>query len=188
VAAPITPNSTLTDVCFAVCTALDAVGTIAVLTGGSAATYYAPERYQSRDADFILTMYRVREAGPAALEQLGFCVGEDQIYRHERTKFTLEFPHGPLAIGAELIKRYETVRRDDQVLHIISRTDSVRDRLAAFFHWSDRSALVTALGVAESGDIDLAAIKAWSEREGEADKFREFSDRLRHDRRTGRDH
>lgn len=52
----ITPRSSLTHVSFAVCTALHKIGTTAVLTGGSAAAYYAPDRYQSRDADFVITM------------------------------------------------------------------------------------------------------------------------------------
>lgn len=38
----ITASSTLTDVAFAVCTALADKGFIAVLTAGSAATFYAP--------------------------------------------------------------------------------------------------------------------------------------------------
>jgi len=40
-------GATLTDVAFAACTALDRAGEVAVLCGGSAATYYAPEAYQS---------------------------------------------------------------------------------------------------------------------------------------------
>jgi hypothetical protein len=48
-------GSSLVDVAFAVCTALDRDGITAVLTGGSAATFYAPEAYQSEDADFVLS-------------------------------------------------------------------------------------------------------------------------------------
>ena len=40
-------SATFTDVAFAVCTALDRAGEHAVLCGGSAATYYAPEAYES---------------------------------------------------------------------------------------------------------------------------------------------
>jgi hypothetical protein len=50
----ITEESSLIDVAFAVCTALEHGGIRAVLTGGSAATYWAPDVYQSRDADFVL--------------------------------------------------------------------------------------------------------------------------------------
>ena len=47
-------SSTLTDVAFGVCTALERADERAVLCGGSAATFYAPEAYESRDLDFIL--------------------------------------------------------------------------------------------------------------------------------------
>lgn len=47
-------HSSLDDVAFAACTALDEAGIRAVLTGGSAAVHYAPETMQSYDADFVL--------------------------------------------------------------------------------------------------------------------------------------
>lgn len=37
-------------------TALTEAGVTAVLTGGSAATFYAPHAYQSGDLDFVVTM------------------------------------------------------------------------------------------------------------------------------------
>jgi hypothetical protein len=49
-------RSSLIDVAFAVCTSLDNIGTRAILTGGSAATFYAPTALQSRDCDFITTL------------------------------------------------------------------------------------------------------------------------------------
>jgi hypothetical protein len=47
---PLDGTATLTDVAFAVCTALERAGEYAVLVGGSAATYYAPEAYESRES------------------------------------------------------------------------------------------------------------------------------------------
>jgi hypothetical protein len=41
----ITAQTPLVDVAFEVCTALDVAGYVAVLTGGSAATYYVPSQY-----------------------------------------------------------------------------------------------------------------------------------------------
>lgn len=54
----ITTSSSLTDVAFAVCTALHRAGYTSVLTGGSAATFYAPTAYQSKDLDFVITLQR----------------------------------------------------------------------------------------------------------------------------------
>jgi hypothetical protein len=176
-ATAITQYSTLEDICFAVCTALQNAGTTAVLTGGSAATYYAPQRYQSFDADFIITMRQDGRSTADALASLGF-TERGGAYEHPATQYTIEFPPGPIAIGDVIITDWETMIRGDETLHVLSRTDSVRDRLAAFYHWSDRSSLITALAVAESGEIDLSRIEAWSNAEGAAAKFREFADRL----------
>ena len=153
-----------------------------MLTGGSAAVYYAPERYQSADADFIVTMNPNPQAAASALRELGF-VERSGIYRHPETPFMLEFPPGPLSIGETIVLDYETIEQGESVLHVLSRTDSVRDRLAAFYHWSDRSSLRTALDVARSGEIDLEKIATWSEREGAREKFAEFTRRFDEERR-----
>lgn len=172
-------SSTLVDVAFAVCTGLDAVGTCAVLTGGSAATFYAPAAYQSRDADFVITMTASPHAATALMTRLGYSEAGG-IYSHESGNlFTVEFPPGPLAVGGDLIEGHDTVRRDTEVLYVLTRTDSVRDRLAGFYHWNDRSALAAAVAVAKSGAVDLRAIERWSGRERMVAKFADFRDALK---------
>ncbi|MEO6912554.1 MAG: hypothetical protein ABI182_00860 [Candidatus Baltobacteraceae bacterium] len=173
----ITSQSTLVDISFGVCTALDRLETIAVLTGGSAATYYAPHRYQSRDADFVIVISADANAAGAALRDLGFNENGG-IYSHPANLYTVEFPPGPLAIGTEIIQGYDTVHRNDEVLYILTRTDSVCDRLAGFYHWSDRSALRTALDVALSGPIDIERIERWSVGERSLEKYDEFRERF----------
>jgi len=81
-------------------------------------------------------------------------------------------------IGDDRVGAWDTIARDDQKLHILSRTDSTRDRLAAFFHWNDRSSLRAALAVARSGEIDLALIRAWSIREKSDARFDELAQEL----------
>ncbi len=159
----ITEASSLTDVAFAVCTVLQHAGTVAVLTGGSAATYYAPESCQSGDADFIITFQSDPARAGDAVRSLGYREFGG-IYHHDENLLTLEFPRGPLAVGDDLISSYDTVRRRDEVLHVISRTDSVRDRLIWFYVYTDRSALAAAVAVASSGPVDLALIERWSKR------------------------
>ena len=56
-------------------------------------------------------------------------------YRHPGTPLTLEFLDGPLAVGGEVVSTWgfgSTLRA--KVLHIITPTDCVRDRLAAGIH------------------------------------------------------
>lgn len=176
----ITRDSSLREVAFAVCTALDRVGVTAVLTGGGAATLYAPEAIQSFDLDFVLVVYSDEKSPGKALEELGFR-REGHDYRHRASRFQLEFPVGPLAIGDERIERWTTLREGPEVLHVISATDSCRDRLAAFFHFHDRSALDQACAVyaAAKPKVDLKKVRDWSRREGKLDAFQEFARRVR---------
>ena len=171
----ISAESSLVDVAFIVCSALDRVGVTAVLTGGGAATFYAPEAIQSFDLDFILEVYSDEGSPGRVLEDLGYR-REGQDYRHAANRFQLEFPKGPLAIGDERITAWETRRRGELLLHVISPTDSCRDRLAAFYFFKDRSALEQARHVARSmGEkIDLDLIRTWSEREGRSEELGTF--------------
>lgn len=99
-----------------------------------------------------------------------------QDYVHEACRYQLEFPSGPLAIGGELVHQWDTLCEGETLLHILSPTDSCRDRLAAFYHFYDRHALHQALAlvVAQAGKIDFEAIRSWSEREGASERFEEF--------------
>src|SRR5579863_6434132 len=116
---------TLEDVCFLVCTALDAVGTKAVLTGGSAATIYAPHAYHSMDADFVIVFGNSSKAS-AALERIGFRE-EHGLYHSNSTHYVVEFPPGPLMLGGDRIDDVATIRRGEETLHILHPLDCVRD-------------------------------------------------------------
>jgi len=61
-------------------------------------------------------------------------------------------------------------------------TDSVKDRLAAYYHWNDQQALEQAIMVAGSQKIDFHEVKRWSEKEGHIEKYRQFLKRLRSER------
>jgi hypothetical protein len=177
------PASTLANIAFEVCTALEQAGYRAVLTGGSAATYYAPDAYQSGDLDFVITLTppKLKDAkkGERALASLGF-QKKANAYRHPRTHFVLEFPKGPLGVGDELIHRWSTVRRRKQTLHVLSPTDSCRDRLASFLFWNDFSGLEQAIAVqqARADEVDLKIIEGWCKKEGHPQKFALFASRL----------
>lgn len=178
----ITATTPLSEVATAVCSALDRAGITAVLTGGSAATYYAPEAYQSSDIDFIAMRFgntRARTAVDNPLGAIGFHVDKD-CYRHPESPYPIEFPPGPLAVGREILTGWRTVQSAEGILHVLHPTDSVKDRLAAFIHWNDRSGLSQALAVARAvpGEIDLANIEAWAEGENGRAKFEEFRERF----------
>lgn len=162
----IEPNATLREVAFAVGTALDRAGISAVLCGGSAATFYAPNVYQSEDLDFVLTFGTDGAVVKGALAALGFRF-ENGLFSRPDVHFTVEFPKGPLSIGAETVKDVATVREGDKVLHVVTPTDAVRDRLNKFAAWDDFTALRAAVGVALAQDVDLAEVRAFMHREGQ---------------------
>lgn len=168
----ITAESSLVQIAFEVCTALHVCGVETVLCGGSAATFYT-DGYRSRDLDFVITFGWNNDGAEHALADLGFRRAGSQ-YAHALSSFTLDFPPGPLAIGADIIQTWETARRGEMRLQVLSRTDSIRDRLAGFYLWNDRSNLQTAVLVAKSGPVDFDLIRDWSRREGASEKFGEF--------------
>jgi hypothetical protein len=176
----IRPDSTLREVAFEVCTALDHASVRAVLTGGSAATVWAPEACQSLDLDFIVE-FQARKANPAsALARLGYRLDRDH-YTHGANPLIVEFPAGPLAVGGEILRRWSTLREGRLLLRVLSPTDSVRDRLAGFLFWNDRGSLRQALGVARAQRrrVRVATVREWCEREGHSGKFDEFERTLR---------
>lgn len=113
-------DSSLADVAFAVCTALDRSGQTAVLTGGGAATVYAPEANQSRDADFVFEYWSSFDTDYAPVIELGFR-REGRIFVHAETVFTLDFPPGQLAVGGDDVTAWDTLERGGMRLHILTR-------------------------------------------------------------------
>jgi hypothetical protein len=164
-------EASLVDVAFAVCTALDAVGETAVLTGGSAATFYAPDSYQSRDADFILRFGASRKIVDPAMSALGYERTPAGMYEHAQIAYTVEFPPGPLRVGRDLIATWRTARRQGELLQVLTPTDSVRDRFIAYFAWSDYSALAAAVSVAVAryDEFDRAQFEKWARDEVRGD-------------------
>ena len=162
----------LTEVAFEVGTALAESRVLAVLSGGGAATTYAPEAYQTADLDFIVQSFRAKVDPILAL---GFRLrAGGGMYEHPEVPYTLEFPRGPLAVGDEVIERWDTLRDGDRELNILTPTDSVRDRLAAAIHWRDDASIDQAVAIARRHPVDLVLIREWCEREGGGRTFSTF--------------
>ena len=86
----------------------------------------------------------------------------------------MEFPRGPLAIGEDLDVQPIRLKLPGGYTLALSATDACRDRLAAFYHWSDRQSLQAAVAIALRQRVDLATIQRWSKAEGALAKFDEF--------------
>jgi hypothetical protein len=148
-----------------------------VLTGGSVVTIYSANKYVSLDLDFVerrgIKTGKLKEA----MAEVGFR-SEDRHFIHPETELFVEFPPGPLSVGDEPIRDIRTLSFDTGELRIISPTESVKDRLAAWYHWKDRQSLDQAVLVAEAHDIDIDEIERWSRHEGKKAEFESIRTRL----------
>lgn len=161
-------------------TALKRAGIEAVLTGGAVVSIYTENAYESYDLDFV-----VRGLGKdvrSAMASLGFTKRTGRHFEHPRTRYIVEFPSGPLAIGNRPVTTTARRRTRAGVLRLLTPTDCVMDRLAAFYHWSDPQGLEQAVAVSRRQRIDMARVRRWSRREGMELKFAVFERRVRGER------
>lgn len=170
-------RSSLVAVAVAVGNSLRRLGVRAVLTGGACASFHSKGAYHSGDLDFVVVGRATATQIDAAMAAVGFA-RKDNRYVHPRARFFVEFPRGPLAVGAEYrIRPVERRVRGGRVL-MLSATDSCRDRLAAFYHWSDRQSLSVAVWIAVRSRVNLGTLRRWSAAEGAAGGFAEFEGEL----------
>jgi len=134
--------------------------------------------YLSRDVDYVLPPSTRIAMLAEAMGSVGFNRTGDR-YNHPNSRFFVEFPAGPLAIGSDLAPRPVRVRRGRVVAWSLSATDSCRDRLAAHYHWKDRQALRVALEIALRNRLLIERIRVWSKAEGCLPQFEEFQRALR---------
>jgi hypothetical protein len=160
-----------------ICEHLHKQGFDPVLTGGSVVTIYSSNKYVSLDLDFVerrgLRTSRLQEA----MARLGFR-SEGRYFSHPETVYSVEFPPGPLSVGDEPITDIRDMKFATGTLRIISPTESVKDRLAAWYHWKDRQGLEQAVLVAEAQDIDIEEVERWSRHEGKTETFEKIRNRL----------
>lgn len=167
----ISSEMTLAEFAAYVASHLQTKGISAVLTGGAVVSIYTENRYMSYDADFISPADQ--KTISKAMQELGFEKrGKD--FRHSQIKFFVEFPSGPLAVGSQLIEAEAELNFEEYKLKLLSPTQSVMDRLAAYFHWNDLQCLDQAIWIAQKQPIQIHKIREWAKHEGEEDKFTIF--------------
>jgi len=156
-----------------VCQALQDAGVTATLTGGACVGIWSNGKYVSEDLDFVEDITTPRSQIRAVLKALGFRES-GRHFVHPDTHFFVEFPTGPLMVGNQRVEQVSQRKTIAGMLRLLSPTDCVKDRLAAFFHWNDLQSLEQALHVARAQKIDLKDIQRWSTSEGNKEKFRQF--------------
>jgi hypothetical protein len=169
---------TLAEIAAIVSDALTQAGITAVLSGGGVVTIYSENEYQSDDLDFISPADSKRLL--EIMSKLGFSK-HGRHFEHPSSYYLVEFPPSPLMIGEQYVDYREcTVKKVGELeLHILTPTQCVMDRLAGFYHWSDRQNLDQAVMVARRHPIDFERVNSWSRKEGKMAKYQEFIDRLK---------
>lgn len=148
-----------------------------ILAGGAAVALYSNDKYVSKDLDLIniygVNRRKIREV----MLEMGFHE-EGRYFRHSDSPFFVEFPPGPLTIGEEPVKEIIEKKFSTGTLKVISPTDCVKDRLAAYYDWGDRQSLFQAVLVAQQHKINVDEIRRWSLAEGKLKEFKVIEDRL----------
>jgi len=167
----------LTDLAALICDACRKNGIDVVLSGGACVSIYTKNKYESFDLDFVLLTHVSRKKIGPVLDALGFRK-DGRHFRHPDTPYIVEFLSPPLSVGEEPVHEIREIRRGRTILTLLSPTDCVKDRLAAFFHWNDSPSLAQAIMVCMHAPVDLREVRRWSINEGRKDKFGLFKDAL----------
>ncbi len=153
-----------------ICTFLMDGGIKCILTGGACVSIYTDNKYLSLDLDFVEEPDSNRKKISALLSQIGF-YEKERYFANKETKFIIEFPSGPLSAGSEPIRTHNELKFDTGKLFLLTPTDCIKDRLAAYYFWDDNQALEQAICVSENQKIDINELSTWSKGQGQLPKY-----------------
>ena len=153
-------------------------GVDVVLSGGASVSLYSGNKYVSKDLDLINIRFVKRQKIKAVMDELGF-QERGRHFVHPDSEFIVEFPDGPLSVGEEPVKKIDEIKLSTGNLRVISPTECVKDRLAAFYFWGDRQCLAQAVMVTADNRINLKELERWSKAEGKLKEFQTFKEALK---------
>jgi hypothetical protein len=159
---------------------LEGEGIRSVLVGGAVVAIYTEGLYRSGDLDMVPDEIG-RQRLEAVLAGIGFEPTKSRYYKHPACPHLfLEFPRGPVEIGEQFPVVPDEIEVEGRTLHLLSPTDSVKDRLAGYIHWKSRANFDQALLICrrQQGRVDLHEVRAWCEAEAGLAAFEELSSKL----------
>jgi len=171
-------GATLKELAFIISDYLGKNGVEVVLSGGACVSLYTQNKYMSYDLDFVLISSEAHKKTRDLLITIGF-IENGRYFRHPDTEYFLDFLPSPLSVGEEPVKEINKIKRGKRILSLLSPTDCIKDRLAAYFYWDDRQSLEQAILVLKDQPADLAEVERWSKKEGNEDKFMLFLEKAR---------
>ena len=155
---------------------LEGAGFSTTLVGGAVVAIYTEGLYRSGDLDMVLDLHR-RSDVTAALAEIGFFPDKSRYFKHPKCgHLYLEFPPGPVELGDEYPVFPAEISVEGRTLRLLSPTDCVKDRLAAYIHWKLRDRFRQSVLVCkrQKHAIDFKNPREWCEREGAPDVYREL--------------
>jgi hypothetical protein len=163
-----------------VCDKLNEKDIDAFLVGGACVSIYTENKCVSYDLDFVSHAALKDIAG--VLWELGFKRESSRHFVKKDCPYFIEFVAPPLSIGSERIKKEKKIKTRFGSITLLTPTDSVKDRLAAYYHWNDPQALEQAVMVAKAQKVNLKDTKRWSVAEGHKEKYETFLKKLKKQR------
>jgi len=155
-------------------------GIDAILVGGACVSIYTENRYLSSDLDFV-SFTSIKEISPVLLK-LGFEKKSSRHFEKNDCPLFIEFVSPPASLGREPVAETNALKTKFGNIKLLTPTDSVKDRLAAYYHWNDHQALEQAILIARSQKINLREINRWSEKEGQKEKYNAFVNMLKREK------
>jgi len=152
-------------------------GIEAVLVGGACVSLYSNNQYMSYDIDLI-TDSPIRKITPV-LEELGFKNSGSRLFENPKCKFLIDFPAPPVSVGDGPVLKFNSLKTRFGTICLLTPTDCIKDRLAAYFFWNDQQSLDQAAMVAKRSKIHLPEIKRWALKQGELEKYEVFKKKYR---------
>ena len=133
---------------------------------------YTNNIYESYDLDFV--SLEDRRKIKKCMEKLEFKQVKSRHFIHPNTFYLVVFPGSAVMIEDKLIKEFSEIKTKQGTLRLLTPTDCVKDRLAAFYDWNDRLGWNQAVMGASTLPIHIHTVKSWSIKEGMKTKFNEF--------------
>ena len=177
---------TIAELAALICESLKKEGLKATLSGGACAEIYSRKKYVTGDLDFVVNY--VWPGNDKIIRKVMSTLGFEKNGRiylnvNELVAYSVEFPPGPLSIGEEYRIKPVELKLKTGNLSLLSPTDSAKDRLAGYFYGSDAQCLEQALMICRMNNVEIKNIREWAKKEGRPEKFKEFENRLKKDKK-----
>ena len=160
-----------------VCSKLEEEGIKTVLSGGSCVQIYSQGKYTSDDIDLIDRF----NGGHTLIKKVMFTMGfkeHNRYFVHDDTEWFIEFPRGPLGVGDAPVHDIATIEEETGILKLLTPTDYIKDRLAAYYHWDHPLGLQNWTNAQSLTECGLASIEEWPQKENMLEKYQIFRKRV----------